>query len=158
MTCHSDSPPQTCTVCFTTKPADNFPKRGGGRAGTRRDCKACVLARKKKWNHLNRDRTAAYSRKYNHGISSEDYNSNLLKQGEKCAVCKEGCSTGRRLAVDHDHDTGITRGLLCFPCNVSLGKLKDSPAILASALRYLHAHGKALSTEEVDTLTRDLHQ
>lgn len=79
-------------------------------------------------------------RKY--GISLLDYSQMFLAQNGKCAVC--GSSDGgnrngelKALAVDHDHATGKVRGLLCEACNTGIGKLKDDPKILESAIRYL---------------------
>lgn len=71
----------------------------------------------------------------------------LVAQNHVCAICqkpetKVNKSTGKlySLAVDHDHDTGRVRGLLCFSCNIALGKLKDSLDIAKRAVRYLEAH------------------
>lgn len=50
-----------------------------------------------------------------------------------CTICK----TEGKLHVDHDHSTGLTRGLLCHSCNVGLGHMRDSPDILRSAIAYL---------------------
>lgn len=72
------------------------------------------------------------------GITVEKYDQMLNKQNKSCAICKKHQSKEkRRLAVDHSHKTGKVRGLLCFGCNSSLGKLKDSPALLRRAIRYL---------------------
>ena len=101
------------------------------------------------WN-----RTSAL-RKY--GLTIEQYNAMLAGQNGTCGICKLVCLTGKRLAVDHCHDTKIVRGLLCANCNTGNGSLKESPKNLAASLRYLAKHGKALTTEEVDELTRDLH-
>ena len=59
--------------------------------------------------------------KRNFGISLEDYEELLEKQGGVCAICKNKCPSGRRLAVDHDHVTKRVRGLLCCNCNRVLG-------------------------------------
>lgn len=72
-----------------------------------------------------------------YGITEEDYERMLEEQDHLCAICREPCSSGRRLAVDHCHLTGKVRGLLCMNCNIALGKLKDSVKIAQSLIRYL---------------------
>ena len=94
-------------------------------------------------------------RKY--GLTIDTYDALLKSQDGTCAICDCVCKTGRSLAVDHDHDTKKNRGLLCGGCNTSLGKLKDSPAVLSTALRYLLDHGKAFSTEDATILLDKLH-
>ena len=59
-----------------------------------------------------------------------------LRQGGVCAICQ----TNEPVHVDHDHVTGLVRGILCFNCNRGLGKLGDDPDLLRKALAYLHAH------------------
>ncbi len=60
----------------------------------------------------------------------------LAEQGGGCAVC--GDPPGRTaLHVDHCHDTGLVRGLLCFRCNSAIGNLRDDPDIIAAALAYV---------------------
>lgn len=61
----------------------------------------------------------------------------IAEQGDVCAICAKPCSTGRALALDHDHETGQFRGLLCAHCNMAIGQLQDSVEILRSALAYL---------------------
>ena len=69
-----------------------------------------------------------------YGLSIEDYNKMLLLQKNKCAICQsEFIKTPH---VDHCHDTGKVRGLLCKVCNVSLGGF-NKPQILKSAIEYL---------------------
>jgi hypothetical protein len=57
----------------------------------------------------------------------------------KCEICGDVVS-GRRLAVDHCHDTGKLRGFLCNTCNAGLGMFKDSMFIMGRAIKYLHKH------------------
>jgi hypothetical protein len=80
--------------------------------------------------------------KTRYGITAEDYDRMMDEQGGACAICKAECRIGLRLAVDHDHDTGKVRGLLCTHCNQAIGKLHDDPALIRKAADYLEKHGK----------------
>ena len=71
------------------------------------------------------------------GLSIEQYDAMLISQGGLCAICGSVPSDARSLAVDHDHDTGLVRGLLCTACNVYLGRIGDSPKVLQTAIKYL---------------------
>lgn len=62
-------------------------------------------------------------------------------QGGVCAVCGEGCALGRRLSIDHDHESGFVRGLLCSACNTSAGAMRDSPQLLRKLADYIDAGG-----------------
>lgn len=75
-----------------------------------------------------------------YGISLEYYNSLREIQKYKCAICRipEG-QFEEALIVDHDHNTGEVRGLLCKRCNSGLGFMKDSPKRLIRAARYLYS-------------------
>jgi tetrahydromethanopterin S-methyltransferase subunit B len=59
----------------------------------------------------------------------------LRSQDNKCAICHLG--TTKRLFVDHDHKTGMVRGLLCYKCNSALGLINDSTDIAESIKQYL---------------------
>ncbi len=77
-------------------------------------------------------------------ITQADYDGMLADQKYVCAICRQPESAlmrgaTRRLSVDHCHDTGRVRGLLCMHCNHAIGKLKDSPALLRRAADYLEA-------------------
>ncbi len=100
--------------------------------------------RKKKWGKQYPDRLRKSRLMYEYGITIEQYEELLVKQGKVCAICglqevKLSKETGipKRLAVDHCHKTGKVRGLLCFHCNSVLGKMKDSIELLESAIDYL---------------------
>lgn len=77
-------------------------------------------------------------RKY--GIEPREYHDRLVAQGGVCAICGGGPVEGDRvqvLVVDHDHDTGGVRGLLCGPCNTGLGHFRDRTDLLMRAVQYL---------------------
>lgn len=61
--------------------------------------------------------------------------SKKLRKGRKCCIC----GVRKKLHIDHNHDTGKIRGVLCSQCNTGIGMLKESPAILGSAIQYLIA-------------------
>lgn len=86
-----------------------------------------------------------------YGITLAQYKSLLNSQNGVCAICKKLCATGRALAVDHCHETGHIRGLLCGNCNQAIGKLKDSPANCLVAASYLQ-QSKQISTPRVDSV------
>ena len=80
------------------------------------------------------------------GITLEQYNELLAKQGGKCAICgatvtgvREKGKREHSLYVDHDHKTGSVRGILCSHCNFGLGNFRDSPALLLRAAEYLNS-------------------
>jgi Recombination endonuclease VII len=75
-------------------------------------------------------------RKY--GITFEQYEALQEKQGHVCAICGMPEQVYESLlSVDHDHDSGKVRGLLCRACNLGLGSFKDDPMRLTSAVNYL---------------------
>jgi hypothetical protein len=71
-----------------------------------------------------------------YGITQEQYDEMVRRQNGLCAICAHAPSK-KILVVDHDHQTGAIRGLLCDGCNVGLGRFGDNPGLLAAALRYL---------------------
>jgi hypothetical protein len=80
------------------------------------------------------ERSTYLNRKY--GITIEEYEAMLARQGGGCGICGRPPSASISLHIDHDHRTGRIRGLLCFVCNSSLGEL-DDPDLLWAALVYV---------------------
>lgn len=70
-----------------------------------------------------------------HGLSSKQYSDLLIKQKGCCAICKK--KSKQKLVVDHCHEQGYIRGLLCRNCNAGLGQFLDNPLILEAAIGYL---------------------
>lgn len=73
------------------------------------------------------------------GITSADYDEILQRQDGCCAICRlpNYDQSGRRMHVDHCHETGKVRGILCSSCNTALGKFKDNTNYLERAIEYL---------------------
>lgn len=92
----------------------------------------------KKYRTENKEKLArkgqAWHLKSTFGLSLDDYDCMVTAQDGKCAICGE---QNARLCVDHDHETGKIRGLLCRQCNAALGIFYDDPAILQQAIEYL---------------------
>lgn len=75
-----------------------------------------------------------------YGLTVDEFDSMLATQGGGCAICHTGEPGGRGTwHVDHCHDSGRVRGLLCRGCNIGLGQFKDNPLLLEAAVRYLSA-------------------
>lgn len=82
-----------------------------------------------------RQRAGHLKRKY--GITLAQYDELLARQGGRCAICRRGPRPDISLHLDHDHESGELRGILCFRCNNALGDFDDDPTLLQAALRYL---------------------
>jgi hypothetical protein len=88
-------------------------------------------------------RKSAYNKKRHlerkYGITQSDWDAMYVAQGGVCAICKVPGRVGKhgKLAVDHCHATGRVRGLLCTPCNISIGILGETPEQWEVVWRYL---------------------
>jgi hypothetical protein len=84
-------------------------------------------------------REYSYNTKY--GITIQDYDDMFEDQGGVCKICSLPQTNKRfnHLCVDHDHETGEVRGLLCDPCNRAIGLFKDDSRLLDKAREYLRS-------------------
>ena len=106
-----------------------------------RNCKECYVARRRS----NKEQGVKYDqREYfmedAYGITTQQYSEILESQGGGCAICGAPPPIDTRkkhLVVDHNHETGEVRGLLCDTCNRGLGLLGDNLHTLCSAVDYL---------------------
>jgi Recombination endonuclease VII len=90
------------------------------------------------WRANNKRAARSSALKKTFGISVEDYEMMEAKQGGLCALCmKPPSGRFQNLSVDHCHDNGRVRGLLCSNCNLALGLLKDDPELLRRAIAYV---------------------
>ncbi len=131
-----------CMDCDVIKPADDFYKHKSG--AIRHECKSCMNT-KARARHKRNAKDPEYRRdKYlkRYGITHDDYKKMLAAQGGVCAICKgEETKRWTHFSVDHNHETGEVRGLLCHTCNTGLGQFQDSPEMLAEAANYLRLRG-----------------
>lgn len=145
-------------------------------------CAPCEVTRQQGYYRRNRAKVlAAQSERYaadpnfhkdkrvkGYGLPPGAYQSMLDGQGGRCAICRTdepGGPAGRRFCFDHDHRccpatkacAACVRGLLCFPCNIALGKFRDNPEILAAAIAYLRVAtgGTELGQPPADNNTKE---
>jgi hypothetical protein len=95
-----------------------------------------------RWNYKqyyqdNKARYKEWSWLKKYGITREDYNKILEQQGGHCYFCSFVPPEGYHLLVDHDHNTGRVRGLVCLSHNQAIAKFGDSPDGAAKLLQYL---------------------
>jgi hypothetical protein len=153
---------KTCPKCGKTKKISEWSKNKKRHDGLQSWCKECMYEKQKIWRNKNKEKWKSYSRKYyyddvdkyrklgreqhlrsNYNMTFECYNKMFKNQKGKCAICKTSDSSagrGDRFYIDHCHETGKVRGLLCHYCNASLGGFRDDIKILKTAIRYLKKH------------------
>lgn len=161
-------PTLQCSNCKEIKPVtaytiDNRPKAIRNRYGRNYRCKACHVVDRKMPERLlkRRDdvknfvvrlkiskpgeyeyRQRKSSLKKLYGLSVEQYDTMLIAQNGVCAGCGSDKPFGncKHFCVDHDHKTGLVRGLLCHKCNRGLGLAKDDIIVLSEMIKYLNYH------------------
>jgi len=73
-----------------------------------------------------------------YGLTVEQYNEIFDQQRGECAICgKHQTELTKGLAVDHNHETGKVRGLLCSYCNTAIGSFKESIGTMKKAIEYI---------------------
>ena len=140
---------QQCRDCGEVKVADAFYFTSARNGKRETLCKVCKSMRSQA---SYRKREPGTNRQYwwkDRGIKDIDgsdltyprFMEILQGQGERCAICRAPEPGKYDWSPDHDHDSGMVRGILCNSCNMALGKMKDSPTLLRRAADYLE--GKA---------------
>lgn len=160
-----------CRTCNNRKPDSAFGKDPRSKNGRAWRCKECAKAAHLKWRDANREHVRDVARgssrksranapakareaarniriKKKYGLTPTDLDAMIASQDGACGICRRSIRfTGDRVDeaaahIDHNHDTGRVRGLLCSTCNTALGKFKDSVAVLSSAIEYLRRHSE----------------
>ena len=154
---------KNCPKCENELPISEFYKRPNGNHHSW--CKSCKnksekerrlndkelaqskrekdrLYGKNRWadSEVVREKQRAYQLERKFGITVEQYNEMLEKCSSVCEICGSSDTKHTKqkyLNVDHCHNTGKVRGLLCHACNIGLGKFEDNPGFLLKAINYL---------------------
>lgn len=146
-----------CYKCGETKSLSEFYRDASRKDGLSPRCKACTIAHSKSYYDDHREeqiaRVKAYQKEYpervrvyqrahrlrrRHGLTQDEYSDLLEAQGGCCVICGETPEEADRpLVVDHNHETGEIRGLLCSNCNVGVGMFRDDPKLCELAMKYL---------------------
>ena len=140
---------KTCNKCNETKELHEFyTKRRKAQypnsaAGVSSDCRRCFNINRQTYTRKNPDVVRNNGLKRSYGITLEDYNKMLYEQKACCKACGRHQSEFERvLVVDHNHKTGQIRGLLCSPCNVSLGMLEEDVMRMKRLISYIELYSE----------------
>jgi len=138
-----------CPKCSRNLPLGSFGKDRSTKSGLGAYCRTCRidLARARYWKNAEamRELERHRSRKKRYGITEFEYRELLDQQGKVCAICGKSSELNRdgALHIDHNHETGKIRGLLCYQCNTGLGSFKDSINLLGQAIEYLRVERRS---------------
>jgi hypothetical protein len=134
-----------CIACGIEKDLSLFHKAGfesDGRQKYRSRCSDCIKPVTKNRYHSNKEHLRKTVRNHQlkamYGITADDYEKMKEEQRDKCFLC--GGKDKKRLSVDHCHDTGRVRKLLCSSCNFALGLFRDNPELLRKAADYVERY------------------
>ena len=124
-----------CSLCREWKPSWDYHKSTARSHGLHYACKPCARPINKRRKLLKR-----------YGLTLEEFELRLVYQNGKCACCgREMLLEGKRtrlVCVDHNHDTGEIRDLLCGRCNLAAGNVKDSSELAEKLRKYLAKWGR----------------
>lgn len=157
---------RTCRACGNRKPMHAFSWVGKARKYRFRKCTECctAAARERRNKEPELTKLNAFKRhiRVKYGISYETFLRLRAEQNNLCAICSGELIDPH---IDHCHESGRVRGILCFTCNTALGKFKDSIEILRSAISYLQRSdleidyiSKYMTKEEVSVSARTRRQ
>lgn len=156
-----------CSKCQEVKATSEFSKNKRRKDGIDGVCKACTRARYKAWEQTKLQDLTTYRQQYylkrreqilttriksyselsaddkrrrqlkKYNLTLKQFQALLEQQANLCDICREPMTTPH---VDHDHETGRVRGLLCGDCNTAIGYLRDDPGRAINAAAYLQKH------------------
>lgn len=125
-----------CPDCCEVKPLEAFSRNKSARDGRAAYCKPCQNARTKESRERVHGGSRHYHLKRRYGLGADDVAAMVEEQFGVCVICL----APRPQHVDHDHQTGKVRAVLCFNCNGGLGQFRDQPELLRRAADYLEGN------------------
>jgi hypothetical protein len=120
-------PLRQCSICEKHLPLSSYGRQTTGNKVLKKNCRRCDYERHGRKRHYEK----------NYGLTEQEYHEMLSALSFKCPACNKEHDENQRLVVDHCHDSGKVRGLLCLNCNFALGYAKDSPSVLRKLADYL---------------------
>jgi hypothetical protein len=138
---------KVCSACRKDLPLSAFGKNRSFKDGLANQCHECLKESRRKWREAHPELHQARHVKNRYGIALQEYEAMAAAADGKCPVCGEPPPPFNGFDLDHDHETGQVRGLLCRPCNLALGGARDNPAILRALADYIEQH-RAAPTEK----------
>jgi Recombination endonuclease VII len=135
---------KVCPKCHKEKPRTAFYVRNRVTGKLHSKCKECTDAASREYAAAHPDKVKLYDRtkslRRRYGMEPADFEQRLKEQNGRCALCRGKESYGRsgHLHVDHDHETGRIRGLLCYRCNSALAQFGDNAEGIQKAIAYLN--------------------
>lgn len=153
-TCHPDRPHRSrglCNACYLRlRDGDAFqvigriPKSNECAHPERKHysngrCKQCFTIWWRLTNPETDHKHRFTTRLNRYGLSEQRFREILHSQNSCCALCEKPLLARKQMNIDHCHETGVVRGILCFTCNKALGMLGDSEAAIQRALDYIRA-------------------
>lgn len=153
-----------CRACLSAYNKLHADTRRTGNRNWRANNVERARATHKAWTQRNPLAMTAKSLKSSYGVSVEQYAEMFAVQRGCCKICAtpilSQLSNTRGLPrktvahVDHCHETGLVRGLLCFNCNIGLGKFRNDEQILLKAMRYLRITSQPRACETAEEISR----
>lgn len=130
-----------CNACYVKARYDTNPEYRAARMATAKAWHAANPERVREIEIRSKSKACPikkrdYLLRKKYGITIQDYLEILAQQGGVCALCANPPNEGKKLHVDHCHETGRVRGLLCHQCNWYLGKVDKDPGLLDRMKHY----------------------
>ena len=129
-----------CSTCKLQKPITEFYKCNQNVDNLYHQCKKCKSEYDKRRHVDNPNYRKSKNLQNRYGISLEDRQKMTEDQNGKCAICDLELDNGKYTCVDHCHETGKVRKLLCRSCNILIGHSKENIGTLKNAIQYLINH------------------